>query len=130
MTPDVYFYDWENPPGDLEHGEFRMLGDNDLVGADLFLLKRAGSGSRVSWTLWLVAGPSVERARADRSWPLVRVQRDGALVIRVGNEYHILPFRIEDTVPLGINLYDRGSTDAGEVFDRALALAEDYREQY
>ena len=127
MKLDTYF-DLENPPGDLEAGEFRMLGDE--LNVDLMVVKRSRPiEGVVNWTLWLVAGPSVKRALAERSWPILRVQKDGSLVMRMGNEYRPIPFRVEDTVPLGINLYDRDPADPGEVFDRAHAAAEEYRER-
>jgi len=127
-TLDTYF-DGENPPGDLEAGEFRMLGDELNVDLMVVKMSRPSDEGAVCWRLCLVAGPSVKRALAERSWPSLRIQKDGSLVMRMGNEYRPILFRVEDTVPLGVNLYDRDPADPGEVFDRANAAAEDYREQ-
>ena len=125
MNPDTYF-DGDNPPGALEDGEFRMLGDE--LGANLMMVKKAGA----HWTLALIGGPSVNVGRAKETWPTIYVQQDGALLVsseRSSPGYLPIPFRVEDTVPLGINLYEYDPADPTEVFDRAFALADEYRKR-
>ncbi len=123
MNPDTYF-DGENPPGALQHGDFLMLGDDEL-GANLMLVKKSKPSEQgaVRWTLTLVGGPTADVESMDL-WPILYVQRDGALIMNGWDGWQRIRMRVEDAVPLGINLYeDRDPADPAEVFDRAIAQA-------
>ena len=121
MKPDTYF-DWENPPGDLEHGDFLMLGDE--LDANLMLVKesRPSEEGAVCWTLALIGGPHVNVGE-EQTWPTLYIQKDGALLMyRVNRGLLPVSYRVEDAVLLGINLAD-DPNDPLEAFDRAIAQA-------
>ena len=101
------------------------------LGANLMLVKKSSLSEEgtVRWTLALIDGPTVNVGE-EQSWPTLYVQRDGALIRRVWEaapggarcRWHRIRFRVEDAVPLGINLAD-DPTDPRAAFERALTMA-------